>query len=64
MQLFIKNKIVSVGGSSYVTDENGNRVYNVKGKVFSLTRKKEIKDLEGNTLFKVRNKLWFFIENI
>lgn len=58
MQVFIKNKIVSFGGSSTVCDANKKPVYNVKGKVFSITRKKRVKDLNGNTLYTVRNK-WF-----
>lgn len=60
MKLIIKNKLVSVGGSSTVTDENGNKAYNVKGKVFSVTKKKYVKDLNGKTLFMVRNKFWKF----
>lgn len=60
MKLIVKNKLMSVGGSSSVTDENGNRAYNVKGKAFSITKKKFVKDLNGKTLFKVRNKFWKF----
>ena len=40
MQLAIKNKWISVGGSSTVQDVNGNDVLRVQGAVFSLTRKK------------------------
>lgn len=58
MQVFIKNKIFSLGGSSAVYGADKKPVYNVKGKVFSLTSKKRIKDLNGNTLYTLRNK-WF-----
>lgn len=58
MQVFIKNKIVSMGGSSAVLDVNGNPVFNVKGKIFSPTRKKFIENLNGNKLYILRNK-WF-----
>ena len=58
MKVYIKNKLVSLGGSSEVLDENQQPIYVVKGKVFSITRKKRICDLEGNVLFTVRNK-WF-----
>ncbi len=61
MQVFIKNKLVSLGGSSKVFDANRQPIYNIKGSVFSWTRKKRIYDMQGNLLFKVRNKFfnWF-----
>lgn len=61
MQVFIKNKLVSLGGSSQVFDVNKRPVYNVKGAVFSVTRKKKIYDMRGTLLFKIRNKFfnWF-----
>lgn len=61
MKVVVRNKILSIGGSSVVEDENGNDIYRVKGKVFSPTRKKTIYDMEGNKLFEVRNKFWKFI---
>ena len=59
MELYIRNKWVSLGGSSVVKDKNDNDVLMVKGKIFTFTRKKYVKDMEGNTLFIVRNKFWF-----
>lgn len=58
MQVFIKNKIFSLGGSSVVVTADNRPVYNIKGKVFSPTRKKFVKDLNGNKLYSLRNK-WF-----
>lgn len=58
MQVYIKNKLFSLGGSSAVYDLNKQPVYNVKGNFFSITRKKKIKDLNGNTLYTLRNR-WF-----
>ena len=69
MELAIRNKWVSLGGSSTVQDLQGNDVLFVKGKVFSFTRKKFVNDLNGNNLFVVRNKFWrlfqrkAFVEN-
>ena len=57
MKLIIKNKFVSLRGSSTVTDEMGEDVFVVKGKMFSLSNKKFICDLQGNRLYIVRNKL-------
>lgn len=56
MKVYIKNKFVSLGGSSFVLDEFENQIYKVKGKVFSITKKKKIYDMNGNLLFIVRNK--------
>jgi len=60
MRLYVRNKVVSLGGSSYVCDERGNKVLQVQGKVFSFTHKKHICDLQGNRLFTVRNKFISF----
>lgn len=61
MQVFIRNKIFSLGGSSVVVAADKTPLYNVKGKVFSPTRKKFVTDMNGNRLFIVRNKYfnWF-----
>ncbi len=58
MQLSIKNKWISIGGSSVVQDVDGNDVLKVKGKVFSFTSKKFITDLNDNVKYIVRNKFW------
>lgn len=56
MKLFIKNKMVSLGGSSTVKDENGNDVFKVKGKMLSLRKVKKIYNDEGKLEYIVRNK--------
>ena len=56
MQIIVKNKFFSWGGSSKVEDPAGNELYRVKGQVFSWTRKKRLVDLSGNLLYKIRNK--------
>ena len=58
MELLIRNKWISLGGSSEVKDTNGNDVFVVKGKIFSFTRKKFLNDLDGNTKYVIRNKFW------
>ena len=64
MKLYVKNKLISVGGSSDVLNENQEPHFKVVGKVFSPTKKKVITDLEGNALFTVRNKFWrFFVKS-
>ena len=43
-KLIIKNKMISLRDSSFVLDEEGNKVFKVKGKFFSPTHKKRIYD--------------------
>ena len=58
MELAIRNKWISFGGSSTVQDLSGNDVLKVKGKFFSFTRKKFIKTLDDTTVYVVRNKFF------
>ena len=58
MKVFIKNKLISLGGASTVTNEQQEVVFNVDGKVISPTRKKFIYDKDDNLLYVVRNR-WF-----
>ena len=58
MELAIRNKWISFGGSSVVKDLNEKDVLKVKGKFWTFTAKKYVQDLEGNTKFVVRNKFW------
>jgi len=61
MRLIIRNKWISIGGSSYVRDENENDLLKVKGKIFTFTHKKFVKELDGKKIYMVRNKFWYFI---
>lgn len=58
MELTIKNKWISLRGSSTVQDLAGRDFMIVKGKFFTFTRKKFVQDLQGNTKYVVRNKFW------
>ena len=60
MELAIKNKWISLGGSSTVQDLNGNDVLKVQGKIFSFTKKKFVKTLQEVHLYTVRNKFFSF----
>ncbi|MCR5422126.1 MAG: LURP-one-related family protein [Bacilli bacterium] len=58
MEVYIRNKWVSLGGSSVVKDVNENDVLKVKGKIFTFTKKKFVCDMQDNPLYIVRNKFW------
>lgn len=65
MRLYIKNKLVTLGGSSVVVDEQGRTVYEIEGKVFSPMRKKVVwMPAVGGRIgsYLVRNKFWHFIQ--
>lgn len=57
-EVSIRNKWISLRGSSKVKDMNEQDVFFVKGKFWTFTRKKFVQDLNGNTLYTVRNKFW------
>lgn len=59
MELSIRNKWVSLRGSSVVQDLEGNDVLRVQGKFFTFTRKKFVMDLNDNLKYTIRNKFWF-----
>ena len=58
MQFIIRNKWISLRGSSYVKDINENDVRRVQGKFFTLTHKKKLYDMDGNLKYIIRNKFW------
>lgn len=58
MELAIRNKWISLRGSSVVKDTNEKDVMIVRGKFFTVTSKKFICNLDGTARFMVRNKFW------
>ena len=62
-KLIIKNKMISLRDSSFVLDEEGNKVFKVKGKFFSPTHKKRIYDMDGELKYIVRDKFWHFFHS-
>ena len=60
MELAIRNKWISLRGSSVVKDLNENDVMKVQGKFFTFTNKKFVQRLDGVTKYIVRNKFWTF----
>ena len=63
MKFIVKNKIITLGGSSVVTDESGAEVMKIKGRIFTFTRKKFVLGPDGKKLYTVRSKFWHFIHN-
>ena len=60
MKVYIKNKAISLGGSTEVLNEQQQPLYEVKGKIISPTKKKLMYDMNGNLLYTIRNKYWTF----
>ena len=60
MELAIRNKWISLRGSSVVKDLQEKDVLKVQGKFWTVTRKKFVQTLEGETKFIVRNRFWHF----
>ena len=58
MIFYIKNKYVSLRGSSYILNEKKENAYMVKGRFFSWRKRKYLKDLNDETIFMIRNKFF------
>ena len=58
MQLAIRNKWISLRGSSVVKDAEEKDVLKVRGKFWSITSKKFITTLDDQVKYMVRNKFW------
>jgi len=63
MKYVIKNKLVSAGGSSTVTDEKGEEFYFVKGNMASASHKKVLREKKTKKeLFTIRNKIFHMVK--
>lgn len=56
MKLLVRERVFDIGDDSWVTDENGERVFWVDGKALRLRTTFELKDPEGRLLLTVREK--------
>lgn len=63
MKVFIRNKIISIGGSSEVLNENKEPVFKVEGQIISFTKKKKMYNTSGELLYTIRNRYWNFFAN-
>ncbi len=53
----LQEKLLSLGGDLYVTDPDGNHVFEVDGKVFSVRRTLSVNDLQGRQLYEINASL-------
>lgn len=60
MQFVIKQRMLAIRDSFFITDVSGNRVLEVKGSLVKIPKRFAIKDVGGNDLLIVRHKLWHF----
>lgn len=61
MRIFVKNKLVTLRGSSFAVDQSGGQIFRIKGKFFTFTRKKFVMDMSGKKLFTVQTRFFNFI---
>jgi uncharacterized protein YxjI len=57
MRYAVREKMFSIGGDFWITDQDDNRVFLVDGKAVSLRETVELKDSGGNIVATVRKKL-------
>ena len=61
MELYVKQKVFSVGDRFSVYDQHGEERYRVKGKVFSLGKQWTLYDSSDRELARIEQKLWTFM---
>lgn len=54
----IRQRIFSIRGGFYITDENDVNQYYVRGKIFSIGKKLHLEDLSGNKLILIAQRLF------
>ena len=63
MKVYIRNKLITIGGSSEVLNENKEPIYKIKGKWISPNKKKLMYDMQGNLLYTIRNRFFNWLHN-
>lgn len=67
MRFWVKNKIMTLGGSSFVTDEQGNKLFVVRNKFWHFFRRSAfVIGADGEKLLKITKKFWtnhFLVDN-
>lgn len=57
MRFIMREKLFSIGGDAYITDDNGRNAYFVDGKALALLRKLELKDMDGHVLATIQRAI-------
>lgn len=58
MQLFIKQKLISIRDKYFIKDEQGNDVFEVKSSFFKIPRRFTVKDMQDNEIMMLKNTLF------
>ena len=58
MKLYVNEKVFSFHDKFYVTDENGNNVYEIASKFISLGKKTTVYDMDGNKIIYIEQELF------
>jgi uncharacterized protein YxjI len=53
----LRQKLVSVGGDSWIEDGNGERAFRVNGKALRVRRTLDLEDLSGNVLCRIQTRV-------
>lgn len=57
MKLYLKQKLLSIGDTYDIYDENDNVVYQVTSQLISVRHRKFLKDINGNLLYVIKRKI-------
>ena len=53
----LRQKLVSIGGDSWIEDGDGERAFRVNGKALRLRRTLDLEDLSGNVLCRIQTRV-------
>lgn len=63
MFIYVKNRFKGFSQKSFVFNEDGDKLFLIKGRLISPSNKTDICDMDGNKLFTVRNKIFPIFKN-
>jgi uncharacterized protein YxjI len=63
MFIYVKNRFKGFSQKSYVYNEDGDKLFLIKGKLLSLSNKTDLRDMDGNNLFTIKTKIFHIFKN-
>ena len=63
MFVYVKNRFKGFSQVSFVYNEDGDKIFLIRGKMFSLSNRTDLCDMEGNKLFTIKNKIFPIFKN-
>ena len=63
MFVYVKNRFKGFSQVSFVYNEDGDKLFLIRGRMFYLSNRTDLCDMEGNKLFTIKNKVFPIFKN-